>query len=59
MVMEANFFTRAENQFDWLKAIYSFSCDLAFFELASLDLLLQGGVGMDALYKQSDVSIWN
>ncbi|AET00045.1 putative transcription factor EIL family [Medicago truncatula] len=75
MVMEANFFTREENQFDRFKAMnspfeanlnnnnnmhpmYGSSCDLASFDFKE-DLQLQGGVGMDALYKQPDVSIWN
>jgi ethylene-insensitive protein 3 len=75
MVMEANFFTREENQFDRVKAMnspfetnlnnnnnmhpmYGSSCDLASFDFKE-DLQLQGGVGMDALYKQQDVSIWN
>jgi hypothetical protein len=44
MMMEANFFTSEENQFDRFKVMYSSSCDLA-----SLDLQLQGRVGMDAL----------
>jgi len=38
--------------------MYGSSCDLASFDFKE-DLQLQGGVGMDALYKQPDVSIWN
>jgi ethylene-insensitive protein 3 len=38
--------------------MYGSSCDLASFDFKE-DLQLQGGGGMDALYKQPYVSIWN
>jgi ethylene-insensitive protein 3 len=78
MPMEANFFTREENQFDRFRAVntpfetnhhnnnnnnninlmFGSSCDLTSFDFKE-DLQLQGGgVGMDTLYKQPDVSIW-
>jgi ethylene-insensitive protein 3 len=78
MPMEANFFTREENQFDRYRAVntpfetnhhnnnnnnninlmFGSSCDLTSFDFKE-DLQLQGGgVGIDTLYKQPDVSIW-
>ncbi|TKY57077.1 ETHYLENE INSENSITIVE 3 [Spatholobus suberectus] len=70
MVMEGNFFTREEGQFDRFKAMntpdtnhnnnnnihlmFSSSCDLASFNLKE-DIQ---GVGMDTLHKQQEVSMW-